>query len=123
MTRIEGDLHGIVSCKTPQEAFQLLHRETLRLGLQNVSWVIRLPFPIGNNKVVTFNTYSQAWQERYWSQNYLAVDPTIERGLKSLQPLVWSDMADARSEFWEDARVHGLGEGIAQSMWDRHGML
>lgn len=121
MTLLEDDLHSIIGCKTTHEAFQLLHRETRRLGLQNASWVVRLPFPIGNNKVVTFNTYSPAWQARYWDQNYLAVDPTVERGLKSLRPLVWSDLTDVRSEFWEDARAHGLVEGIAQSIWDRHG--
>lgn len=117
----EDDLHAIVNCKTPDEAFQLLTKECRRLGMQNTSWVIRLPLPIGDNRVLTFNTYSQAWQDRYWSQNYLAVDPTVQRGLTSIQPQVWSEMTDVCTDFWEDARAHGLVEGIAQSTWDRHG--
>jgi LuxR family quorum-sensing system transcriptional regulator SolR len=121
MASNEENLHEIVACKTTQETFQALQKETFRLGLQNVSWVVRLPIPIGDNRVVTFNTYSQAWQERYWAENYLAVDPTIQHGMTSMQPMLWSKVSDDQSDFWEDARAHGLGEGIAQSMWDRQG--
>jgi DNA-binding CsgD family transcriptional regulator len=41
--------------------------------------------------------------------------------MQSIQPLVWSEMSADHSEFWEDARAHGLHEGIAQSVWDRTG--
>lgn len=117
----ERNLHEILSCKTTLEAFHMLQQETARLGLQDVSWVIRLPIPVGENRVMTFNTYSPAWQERYWSENYLVIDPTIRHGMTSMQPLIWSDVTKDTPEFWEDARAHGLGDGIAQSMWDRQG--
>lgn len=117
----EDNLHEMLSCKTQQEAFQILKRETLRLGLQNVSWVLKLPLPVGANHVVTFDTYSQSWKERYWAQGYLTIDPTIRHGMSSMQPLLWADVSKENPEFWEEARSYGLVEGIAQSMWDRQG--
>jgi len=117
----EDNLHEMLTCKTSQEAFQMLKKETLRLGMENVSWVLKLPFPMENERVITFNTYSQSWQDRYWAQNYLATDPTIRRGMTSMQPVLWADLTQENLEFWEDARSYGLAAGIAQSMWDRQG--
>ena len=117
----EENLHEILGCKTTPEAFQCLQKETVRLGLQNVSWVIKLPIPVGENRVVTFDNYSAAWRQHYFEQDYLSVDPTIKHGLISMQPIEWSTSLQTAPEFWEDARSYGLREGIAQSMWDRHG--
>jgi len=121
MTWKEQHLHDILACKTTIEAFELLGKETYRLGLQNVSWVIRVPLPLENPRVVIFNTYSKSWQERYWSQNYLSIDPTVRHGLSSMQAAIWSEMRDENPEFWEDAKSYGLVEGIAQSIFDRQG--
>lgn len=122
MTWQDENLHAVLSCKTPTEVFQLLKNETRRLGMQSVSWVVKLPVPLLDPRIIIFNTYPKAWEERYFANNYLAVDPTVKHGMNSVLPLLWTDdVMQEAPEFWEDARSFGLGIGMAQSVFDRQG--
>ena len=118
----DDNLHAVLDCKTPNEVFQLLQKETRRLGMQSVSWVIKLPVPLLDPRILIFNTYPKAWEERYFANNYLAVDPTVKHGMNSVLPMLWSDDAMKEApDFWEEARSFGLGVGVAQSVFDRQG--
>lgn len=118
----EENLHVMLACKTTIEVFEILRKETSRLGLEYVAWGIQLPIPILDQRVITMNTYSRAWQDRYAEQGYLAIDPTIHHGMTSVLPTLWSSPAlQTTPDFWEDAQAYGLREGIAQSVWDRCG--
>jgi LuxR family quorum-sensing system transcriptional regulator SolR len=89
------------------------------LGFDQFSYGMRLPLPLSNPKMFMFNNYPLAWQQRYAQENYLAVDPTVAHGLKSVMPIVWSDAVfQAAPAFWNDARDHGLQVGWAQSSFD-----
>ncbi len=89
------------------------------LGFEHFSYGMRLPLPLSNPKTLMFNNYPLAWQQRYAQENYLAIDPTVAHGLKSVMPLVWSDSVfQAAPAFWNDARDHGLQVGWAQSSYD-----
>jgi len=122
MTWQDENLNTVLGCKTPTQVFQFLKEETKRLGMQRVSWVVRLPLPLLDQRIVIFNTYPKAWEERYFANNYLAVDPTVKHGMSSVLPMLWTDsaMKDA-PDFWEDARSFGLKVGIAQSVFDGQG--
>jgi LuxR family quorum-sensing system transcriptional regulator SolR len=75
--------------------------------------------PLSNPKTFMFNNYPLAWQQRYAQENYLAIDPTVVHGLKSVMPILWSDAVfQAAPAFWNDARDHGLQVGWAQSSYD-----
>lgn len=69
------------------------------------------------------NTYPDEWQKRYVNEKYLQIDPTVQHGMASLIPLVWTDKVFLETlGFWEDARSHGLHHGWAQSSVDRSGI-
>jgi LuxR family quorum-sensing system transcriptional regulator SolR len=119
----QENLNDILGCTTQDEVFQTLKNETRRLGMDNVSWVIKLPIPLNKNRMFTFDTYSTEWHERYFSQNYLSVDPTVKHGLTSMRPQSWSSSHHLARDFWDDAFAHGLQIGCAQSIWDRHGCV
>jgi LuxR family quorum-sensing system transcriptional regulator SolR len=125
MTWQEDDLQAILGCTTPAEVFQILLNETTRLGLQRVSWGIKLPIPKEEDKYLFLSNYSPEWQERYARQGYLAIDPTVKHGFSSILPVLWSDpsMQHDAPEFWEEARSHGLNEGVAQSVWGPQGVF
>jgi LuxR family transcriptional regulator len=71
-----------------------------------------------------FNNYPTEWQGQYARENYLAVDPTVQHGLRSPLPVIWTDdfFSGARP-FWEEARMHGLRYGWAQPCRDAYGTL
>jgi LuxR family transcriptional regulator len=118
------DICAVLDCKTTTEVFQFLQNEMRRLGMQSVSWVMKMPLPLLDPKIVIFNTYSKAWEKQYFANNYLAIDPTIKHGMNSSLPILWSDkrISQEAPEFWEEARSFGLGVGFAQSVFDRQHM-
>lgn len=93
------------------------------LGFDRCAYGMRLPLPLSNPKMVMLNNYSSDWQQRYAEQNYLAVDPTVAHGQRSVMPVVWSDNLFAGCpQLWDEAREHGLRVGWAQSSYDARGV-
>lgn len=94
------------------------------LGFEYCAFGLRQPLPLSNPKISLVNNYSDDWRQRYVQQNYLAVDPSVAHGLKSVAPLVWNDdLFKSSQPFWEEACEHGLKVGWAQSMVDARGAV
>ena len=58
------------------------------------------------------STYPRAWAARYFTAGYQAIDPAINRGLRSLLPFDWAEpeYSDRRvRDFFDDARSFGVG--------------
>lgn len=112
----EDQLHTLLSIRCEQELFERLVSFTRELGFDYCAYGLRMPFPFSQPKTVMFNNYPVAWQTRYRERNYLAIDPTVRHGLRSLLPIIWSDELFATSdELWDDACSFGLRFGWAQS--------
>ncbi len=119
----EEQIQSLLSAKNDAAFFAVLSRITLKLGFDFCSYVMRLPLPVADPKLVILNNYSPSWQQRYMQENYIAVDPTVALGMKSTSPILWSDEIFAKSRaFWEDAQAHGLNVGWAQSCHDSRGI-
>lgn len=114
-------MYEISACRSSNEVFGVLKKEALRLGMQNVSWVLKLPTAIEDGRIITFDNYAAEWRSRYFEKGYLKHDPTVQHGLTSMQPLLWSQAKATAPDFWEDASSYGVNIGLAQSLWDRHG--
>ncbi|MCB1313327.1 MAG: autoinducer binding domain-containing protein [Sedimentitalea sp.] len=57
-------------------------------------------------------TYSDAWRERYVSQNYLRIDPVIAGCFQRFHPVDWKRLdwsSKAARVFFADALEHGVG--------------
>lgn len=103
--------------------FERLSGLAADLGFDRCAYGMRMPLPLSNPKMVMLNNYSADWQQRYAEQNYLAVDPTVAHGLRSVMPVVWSDSLFAGCpQLWDEAREHGLRVGWAQSSYDARGV-
>lgn len=119
----ETQLQFLLSAETEINLFAVLAHAANELDFEYCAYGMRMPLPISRPKVFMLNNYSQDWQQRYTEENYLAVDPTVAHGTRSVLPLVWTDKAFATCRpFWEDARAHGLRVGWAQSCHDAKGV-
>jgi LuxR family transcriptional regulator len=120
----EDHLTALQAAQDEREAFQRLEKTARELGFEQCAYGVRLAFPVTKPRFALCNNYPAAWQTRYREQNFLAVDPTVQHGLHSIVPIVWSDthFASAR-EFWEEARSFGLRFGWAQSIRDAGGAV
>jgi LuxR family quorum-sensing system transcriptional regulator SolR len=102
---------------------RLLAKAANELGFDYCALGMRMPLPFSNPRTVMFSNYPQAWQQRYQSEQYLRIDPTVAQGLTSTRPMLWSEALFASSRpLWEDARAHGLQVGWAQPTHDLKGV-
>lgn len=119
----EEKMQSLLSAETETAFFTAMTNAAKELGFEYCAYGMRLPLPVSKPKVFMLNNYDKNWQERYARENYLAVDPTVAHGMRSVMPLVWSDQVfKASRPFWEDARSHGLKFGWAQSCFDARGL-
>lgn len=115
---------ALMSVQSEDEFFQALSAAALSLGFEFCAYGMRMPLPLTNRKVIMLNNYSSDWQQRYATEGYLAVDPTVAHGIRSVLPLIWSEEVFKHClPMWEDARAHGLRVGWAQSSYNAEGAV
>jgi LuxR family transcriptional regulator len=115
---------GLLTATNEAEFSAALIEAARGLGFEYCAFGMRTPLPLSNPKIMMVNNYSAEWQQRYAKENYLAVDPSVAHGLKSVLPLIWNENLFGSSRpFWEDAHAHGLKIGWAQSSIDAGGAV
>lgn len=120
----EDQVQQILSSSTAADLFQRLTVMARELGFDYCSYGIRMPLPISAPKTEVFSNYSIDWQKCYQEQNYLAIDPSVVRGVRSTMPFVWSDeLFSSARNMWEDAKAHGLDYGWVQSSRNAQGII
>jgi len=119
----ENQLQALQSIQSEQQLFQTIASLGSELGFDYCTYGLRAPLPLATPKTLIFSNYPTAWQARYQAKNYLAIDPTVHHGMRSLLPLVWTDdLFSPVCELWEEARSFGLRYGWAQSIHDFNGV-
>lgn len=117
-------MEDLATATTEAELFRVVASVAQRLGFEYWAYGMRMPLPLSNPKMFFANNYPREWQEKYVKENYLAVDPTVAHGLRSVRPLVWTESANQFSDvFWQDAQGHGLATGWAQSSFSPQGSV
>jgi LuxR family transcriptional regulator len=120
----EDFVASLQTLPTEDAVFTKLSAMARELGFDYCAYGVRTPLPISAPRTRMFNNYPVAWQEKYVAQGYLAVDPTVGHGMRSVVPVVWSDMLFVQArELWEEARAYGLNVGWAQSTRDSGGLM
>lgn len=105
------------------EVFEGVANLVRGLGFDYCAYGLQMPVPVSAPKVFMVNTYSDQWRERYSRNDYLSIDPTVQHGHSSLQPLTWNAACGGQhSEFWEDAKAHNIAYGWCQSSFTRTGI-
>lgn len=120
----EDQLNALLEIHSEQELFAEVEALAREMGFEYCAYGIRMPVPISRPSVALFNNYSTAWQQCYQDKGFLEIDPTVQHGLRSTLPIVWSPQVFACTpEFWEEARSYGLRYGWAQAARDSSGTV
>lgn len=102
----------MLTLQTGAHVFALLEREVLQLGFEYYAYGIRHLTPFTRPKTEIYGSYPERWLDHYEAQNYAAVDPSILRGLRSTEMMLWNDaLFDNSPKLWQEAREWGLCVG------------
>jgi len=106
----------------PGMYFERIAREAHSLGFEFCCHGVRIPVPITRPRTLFFSNYRPEWKRRYQERHYIDIDPTVAHGMRSSEPVLWSDtfFADV-PELWQEAKSFGLCHGWAQSRRDPEG--
>lgn len=94
------------------------------LGFEYCSYVLKRAVPAaGQDAVAWASTYPEEWLERYFSHDYLRIDPLVKDSARRSGPLVWSAaVREDAPEFWEEAESFGVRHGWALTTFGRGGV-
>lgn len=107
-----------------EEVCELLTRVTHELGFEHWAYGLKLPLPFTRPRFLMVSNYEARWVERYQAQGYLAIDPTVRHGTRTMTPQVWEDRTFASApQLWDEAKAFGLRVGWAQSCFDGAGRI
>lgn len=104
------------------QSFARIADEARKLGFEYCCHGLRIPLPITRPRTVFLCNYAPEWERIYHERGYINIDPTIAHGMRSSEPVVWTDeFFAAVPEFWREAQSYGLRYGWAQSRRDSEG--
>ena len=120
---LEDQLQMLLSATTKEDLLDGLARAANLLEFDYFAYGLRLALPVSSPKIELVNNYPVEWQETYSKNNYLAIDPTVKIGLKTIKPIVWAEdvFANARP-LWDDVNSFGISHGWAQSTYSSGGV-
>ena len=120
----EAQLHALSTAKDEDEITSVLIRAARELGFDYVAYGMQVPIPVTRPKTIIVGNYPDAWRERYLRENFVAIDPTVAYGKRSVMPLVWTEqLFESSPVFWEEAKSHGLRVGWSQALRDAKGVF
>jgi LuxR family transcriptional regulator, quorum-sensing system regulator SolR len=111
---LEEQWHALLTAQNQQDLLAHLVKTIKLLGFDYCTFGLRAPYPLTAPKTLLVSNYPEAWLASYHANHYLAIDPIVQHGLRSTEPIVWSNDPSA-SPFWEEALAHGIGYGWSQA--------
>lgn len=113
---------SLARASTQDEAAEAIQRAVQRVGFEHFAYGLRWPQSFTRPRTLMVSSYPRDWQQRYLQADYADHDPTVAHGLRSCEPLVWSDDLFATAPgLWSEAQAAGLRAGWCQSCFDADG--
>jgi DNA-binding CsgD family transcriptional regulator len=120
---IDEQLQTLLSVKNKDELITRISKATETLEFDNFAYGLRLTLPLSKPKFELINNYPLMWKEQYAANDYVTIDPTVQHGLSTTEPLIWTEELFSESKpLWEDAKSMGLKHGWAQSVHSHSGV-
>ncbi len=120
----EEQLDSLLNIQGEHELFATVTSLAHNIGFDYCAYGMRTPVPFSQSQpsTIMLSNYSPDWQNSYLENNYLTIDPTVQHGLRSSTPIIWSDeLFSTTRNLWEEARSYGLNVGWAQSVHETNG--
>jgi len=114
----------LAEAREPAQVLTQISAAARSLGFEHCAYGLRVFVPFTRPETWMLSTYDERWNRRYMDAGYLEIDPTVVHGVRSREPLVWSDeLFRGAARMWDEARSFGLRVGLAQSVFEADGRV
>lgn len=96
-------------------------------GFDYFIYGVQLPTLFAKPRVLVIDGYPTEWRERYVTQGYISIDPTVSHCIKSSVPLPWDELGHVTKvnktvhAFMGESRDFGLRSGVSFPLQKAHG--
>ncbi|MFP5392838.1 MAG: helix-turn-helix transcriptional regulator [Gammaproteobacteria bacterium] len=118
------EILALDACRTFEQVHAALLSISGRLGFDGFMYRGRFQAPGARHVERIESNYNPTWRQRYNSQQYAAIDPTVLHACSSLSPLLWSDdmyASEEQKQLKAEARAYGLAAGVTFPIHSRNG--
>ncbi|MGU3574328.1 LuxR family transcriptional regulator [Brucellaceae bacterium C25G] len=116
--------HDVSSVDDATCLFKVISDFAVQCGFDYCSYSINIPAINSKSRFFLFDNCPAKWSEDYRTNQTHENDPVIRKGMKSNQPVIWSEavFVDA-APLWLKARQSGLNIGISVPCWSAFGVF
>lgn len=97
------------------------------LGFESFIYALRVPDSFADAHVIQVKGYPDDWLDRYWREQYFAIDPVIAHCTKKLLPIAWHELTPgslpASRRMMNEAGEFGLRSGVSVPVHGPRGEL
>ncbi|MHC6227518.1 autoinducer binding domain-containing protein [Pseudomonas sp. X10] len=115
-------LQCLMAERHPERLFNCAVSLAQQLDMEYLGLSLHIQVAAHGPRVILYNNYPTAWNDRYNSQNFIKIDPLNAVCHRSTQAVLWHDeLFREVPHFREEAVGYGLRHGWTQSVHDlRH---
>lgn len=117
---LNGIIEGIKQSKNIDDIKSQCEAICRALEIDFYSFVIRIPSSLFSPEIITLSNYPQLWQEHYFSQEFMSLDPVIAYSQQHITPVNWSDLTNytdfnspKQLTVLKEANTYGLCTGVS----------
>jgi LuxR family transcriptional regulator len=120
----EAQLRLLTQGNDIQSTFEVALSLVYEMGFEYCAFAVS---PYSKNTpthTIKINNYSDDWNEKYETNNYVAIDPIVKYCSQSVWPILWDDNAFSTAPaFWEETQAYGMRHGWSQSVHNLRGFF
>jgi len=104
------------SIESVNDAYHCCENFVQSVGYDYFFFVMYVPLTPRRKVEIVSTNYPLEWRRRYEARGYMAIDPIARAVVTWSRPFTWRSVQTGCDEkaqaFWEDARQHGLHDGL-----------
>lgn len=112
----DGLIERVSEASSNDELFSLLIEAKKHFDADHIVYASAIPISYTVPQMIILPDYPTEWFEIYKENNYIEIDPVVEKTKLSCVPIVWheiDDMSKEQEEMMELAKEYGLRDGIS----------
>lgn len=117
----ERQIASLLAASSEQDVYAVLAAAGRELGFKYCAYVMKMPLPVAEPRMLQLDNYPQAWREFCEAHYSTQLDPVAAHCVQSAMPLFWPTDESEYTPYWRDAHAHGVKFGCSHPCYGANG--